>query len=126
MDETGPFSAPVLNFDFSHCDEVVVDGVLHAIPKNDSAKHTPENCQCGYQEVKIGDTVIAVVHKSWDKRELIDTLYETDSVANANDLRKEYMEMSKKMLQEGKIDNQTYFNKWFLFEDTFETLFRAN
>lgn len=118
---------PVLNFDFSDCDvEVDEGGMIHAVPNGDIKKHSLKGCKCGPQEMKIGDAVIAIVHKAWDTRNLIESLFMAETPEEANAIRKEYMEESNALLKRGDIDKKTYFDKWFLFEDTFETLFRAN
>jgi hypothetical protein len=117
---------PTVDFEISNCEKVLHENVFHAIPKDDSKEHSITGCKCGFVEVKIGETVVAVVHKAWDKRDLLEMLYHVESPEEAHEIRKEYMEEIDNSFRKGKITGKERFNKWFLFEDTCETIFRSN
>jgi hypothetical protein len=117
---------PMLNFNFSECEEVVHDDVIHAIPKGDSDKHGVSGCKCGTKEIRFGDTLFAVVHRAWDKRDLVEDLFFTESYESAHEIRKEYMATIKSLLQRGKVTTKQYWEKLLVFEDACQTIYQVN
>lgn len=116
----------MLSFNFDDCTEVDHEGVVHAIPIDDCADHDIPNCTCGAEELRFGGTLIAVVHKAWDRRDLVDRLFSVDTPKEAHELRKEYHKVNTALFHKGLLDKKGFFTKWAEFEDTFENIFRAN
>lgn len=116
----------MLSFEFDGCTEILHEGVVHACPTGDSQPHSVEGCNCGYEELRLGDTVLAVLHRPWDKRDLVDALYEVDTPEEGHILREEFIETNKNLLREGKLDEKGYWEKWLVFESTYQEIFQTN
>ncbi len=119
---------PTFNFNFNGCDEVVNAGVVHALPANDTEPHdvTGTHCACGCDELRIGNTLLAVVHKPFDKSDAVDKLFESETFEEAKDIRREYEEENNFLLRKGKINKKSHYERWLAFNTTFEDIFRVN
>ena len=116
----------MLTFQFEDCEEIEHEGVVHAIPEKDSETHDIVNCRCNPEVLMLGDTVLAMMHQPFDRRDLIDSLFDVETMEEAHNVRLEYMKANKDLLRKGKMDKTSYWNKWRAFEGTFQDIFRTN
>ncbi len=115
-----------IEFDPEMYRAVTHEEVKHFIPVGDCQHHNIPDCECGADEIAINGEIEIIVHRAFDKRELIEEVQYVDTVLEATQIRKEYMENCDRMFQEGKIDKKIYTFKRNAFDGSFQETFRTN
>ena len=118
--------ANFIEFDPEAYRSVHHNDVKHFIPVHDVSHHNLPNCTCGADEIAINGVIEIVVHRAFDKRELLEEVQFTEDLLAGSFMRKEYMDTCDSLLSEGKISKPVHMMKRMLFEGQFQEKFRTN